>query len=290
LNGLTGGKRTTILARRPAPVQVNYLGYPGTMAVPFIDYLIADPIVIPEESRRFYSEKIAYLPDSYLPYDTAKSISENLPSRRDQGLPEKGFVFACFNTTPKIAPDVFDVWMGLLRQVEGSVLWLAGGSSPALANLRREAAARGIAPERLVFARFEKNPGDHLARQSLADLFLDTMPYNAHSTGNDALWAGLPILTCLGNDFQSRVAASLLRSVGLPELVTKNLAEYEELALALVREPQRLAALRERLAHNRRTAPLFDIGRYTRNLETIYGTMWRRRQSGLPPESFSIGS
>lgn len=290
LNGLTGGKRTTILAQRPAPVQVNYLGYPGTMAVPFIDYLIADPVVIPEESRHFYSEKIAYLPDSYLPYDTGKLISEKVPSRRDQGLPESAFVFACFNTTPKISPEVFDVWMRLLHQVEGSVLWLAGSTNPAIANLRREAAVRGIAPERLIFAQFEKDTADHLARQSLADIFLDTMPYNAHSTGNDALWAGLPILTTLGNDFQSRVAASLLTAVGLPELVTKSLVEYEECALLLAREPRRLTLLRERLARNRRTAPLFDIGRYTKNLEAIYATMWRRQQSGLPPESFSVGS
>jgi predicted O-linked N-acetylglucosamine transferase (SPINDLY family) len=288
LNGLTGGKRTTIRPRRPAPLQVSYIGYPGTMGVSFVDYLIADRMVIPEEHKAFYSEKLAYLPDCYLPSDVSRVIGAKVPTRQEQGLPDQGFIFACFNNVPKISPEIFDIWMRLLKAVPGSVFWLAQGKPAVQDNLRKEASARGVAPERLVFSQFERNVETHLARQSLADIFLDTTPYNAHSTGNDALWAGLPLLTVLGNDFQSRVAASLLTAIGMPELITTSLAEYEELALLLARDPQRLAALRQKLSRNRRTAPLFDIPRYMRNLEAIYEVMWRRQQDGLPPESFSL--
>lgn len=290
LNGLTGNRRADILARRPAPVQVNYMGYPGTTAAPFLDYIIADPVVIPEENRAFYTEKIAYLPNAYLPYDSKRNIRRKTPSRSEQGLPETGFVFACFNNLYKVSPEMFEVWMRLLHAVEGSVLWLAETNSPAAANLRREAAARDIEPERLIFARYEKEAEDHLARQALADLFLDTLPYNAHSTGNDALWAGLPLLTCLGQAFPGRVAASLLHAIGLPDLVTGSLAEYEERALALARDPKRLAALRDHLARNRDTHPLFDTARYTRDLEAIYRTMWQRQQADLPPETFCVAN
>lgn len=287
LNGHTGSKRHGVLMRRPAPLQVNYLGYPGTMASSFIDYIIADRTVIPEENRAFYTEKVAYLPNAYLPYDRARQIAEDPPSRRDEGLPETGFVFASFNSAHKFSPEVFEVWMRLLKEVEGSVLWMTGTDLTAVASLRREAAARGVAPERLVFASFKKRSEDHLARQRLADLFLDTLPYNAHSTASDALWAGLPVLTCMGQAFQARVAAGLLHAIGLPELVTTSLADYEARALALARDPKELAALREKLARNRDNTPLFDIPGFTRGLESVYRTMWERQQSGLPPESFS---
>jgi predicted O-linked N-acetylglucosamine transferase (SPINDLY family) len=290
LNGYTGARRPGILAARPAPIQVNYLGFPGTTAAPFIDYIIADPVVIPEENRIFYSEKVAYLPHAYLPYDPKRKIAEKPPSRKEQGLPESGFVFACFNRLDKVTPDIFDIWMRLLQAVEGSVLWMPQGDPVAVANLRRAAQTRGVAPKRIVFARYEKQPEDYLARQRLADLFLDTQPYNAHSTGCDALWVGLPILTCLGKAFPARVAASLLYTIGLPELVTTSLSKYEERALMLARSPQQLAAIRQRLARNRDIAPLFDTQGFTRNLEAVYATMRERQRAGLPPESFSIAA
>ncbi|HET7085333.1 MAG TPA: nucleotidyltransferase family protein [Rhizomicrobium sp.] len=288
LNGLTGSRRTGILMRRSAPLQVNYLGYPGTMAAPFMDYIIADPILIPEENRAFYSEKIAYLPHTYLPYDPTRRIGERPPGREQEGLPENGLVFACFNRLYKVSPEIFDIWMRLLRALEGSVVWMPSGDAAAMAGLRREAAARGVAPERVVFAEYLEQGGDHLARLRLADLFLDTLPYNAHSTAADALWAGVPVLTCRGHSFQARVAASLLHAAGLPELVTTSLADYEERAFALARDPQQLAAIRQKLARNRETTPLFDAARFTRGLETVYRTMWERQRAGLSPETFSV--
>jgi predicted O-linked N-acetylglucosamine transferase (SPINDLY family) len=288
LNGLTGTDRDSILAWRPAPLQVNYLGYPGTMGAPYIDYLIADPVLIPEENRAFYREKIAYLPNSYLPCDGKRLIAAATPTRAEQGLPQTGFVFTCFNNLHKLGPETFAIWMRLLRAVEGSVLWLSSPPQTVMAHLHREAAANGVAPERLVFARFEKQAQDHLARQSLGDLFLDTLPYNAHSTAGEALCAGLPLLTCLGGSFQGRVAASLLHAAGLPELITTSPAEYENRALELARDPARLAAIRQKLAQNRASAPLFDSARFTCDLERVYTAMWRRQQDGLAPEGFSI--
>jgi predicted O-linked N-acetylglucosamine transferase (SPINDLY family) len=288
LNGLTGNERNGILVHRPAPLQVNYLGYPGTMAAPFIDYIIADPVLIPDENRIFYSEKIAYLPNTYLPCDDRRKISGKPPSRADQGLPDTGFVFACFNNLHKLGPEMFSIWMRLLQVVEGSVLWLSASTATVKNNLRREATARGVAPERLVFARFEKDTDDHLARQCLAGLFLDTLPYNAHSTAGEALWAGLPLLTCRGQSFQGRVAASLLHAIGLPELITTSLADYEQRALELVRDPQQLAAIRQKLARNRDSAALFDTASFTRGLESVYATMQERQGANLPPESFSV--
>ncbi len=288
LNGLTGSKRHGILMRRPAPLQVNYLGYPGTMASSFIDYIIADHTVIPDENRIYYSEKVAYLPNSYLPYDRQRQLAENPPSRSEEGLPETGFVFASFNSLHKFSPEMFDIWMRILREVEGSVLWIPGSNPSVVPILRREAEARGVVPKRIIFAGYKKQSEDHLARQRLADLFLDNLPYNAHSTASDALWAGLPVLTCMGQAFQARVAAGLLHAIGLPELVTTSLAEYEQRALTLARDPQQLAAIREKLARNRDTTPLFDSAEFTRGLESVYRTMWERQQSGLPPESFSV--
>ncbi|HYK81312.1 MAG TPA: tetratricopeptide repeat protein, partial [Micropepsaceae bacterium] len=289
LNGYTGDPRTAILAYRPAPLQVNYLGYPGTMGAPYIDYIIADRIIIPEDQQSHYSEKIVYLPDAYQANDRKRRVADRTPSRTEAGLPEHGFVFASFNNTYKIGPEVFDAWMRLLRGIDGSVLWLLEDNSIAGANVRREAQLRGIAPERLIFAPRAK-PDEHLARHRLADLFLDTLPYNAHTTASDALWMGLPLVTCPGSTFPGRVAASLLRAIGLPELVTDTLADYEALALELAREPAALTAIKAKLVANRDSHPMFDTARFTRYLEAAYSTMWERQQRGDAPESFSVAA
>lgn len=283
LKGYTQDLRTRIFAWRPAPIQVNYLGYPGTMGAPYIDYLIADPVLIPVEHRPFYDEKIAYLPDSYQPNDSTKSISSVPMTRNELGLPEEAFVFCCFNNSFKITPDVFDIWMRLLDKVAGSVLWLLEGNAVVVDNLRAEACRRGIAPERLVFAP-RMDLDRHLARHRHADLFLDTLYYNAHTTASDALWTGLPVLTCPGRTFASRVAASLNTAVGLPDLIAGSIEDYESMALALATDPERLRAVRARLAANRLVAPLFDTVRYTRNLESLYLSMHDRFISGLPPD------
>jgi protein O-GlcNAc transferase len=287
LKGFTDNARTGIFARRPAPVQVSYLGYPGTMGAPYLDYILADRVVIPPEHHGCYAEKVAYLPDSYQVNDSKRRIAQRTPARDEVGLPASGFVFCSFNNSYKITPAVFDVWMRLLREVDGSVLWLFEGDAPAPANLRREAAARGIAPDRLVFAP-RMALADHLARHRLADLFLDTLPCNAHTTASDALWAGLPVLTCLGTTFAGRVAASLLHAVGLPELVTHSLAEYETLALRVAADPNLLAGLTRKLERQRDTFPLFDTDRFRRHVEAAYITMWERQQCGEPPASFAI--
>ena len=255
LNGLTRNRRMGIFARRPAPIQVNYLGYPGTMGAEYYDYILADPTVIPEEHFEFYSEKVVWLPDSFFPNDASRVIAARTPTRGELNLPETGFVFYCFNQSYKIDLTIFDVWMRLLKAVEGSVLWLKENDATASRNLRLEAARRGVAPERLVFAPSVPQVADHLARQRQADLFLDTVNYNAHTTASDALWAGIPVLTCIGSTFAGRVAASLLRAIGLPELVTESLADYEALALKLAREPALLGALKAKLARNRESFP-----------------------------------
>ncbi len=287
LKGFTGDSRTGIFALRAAPIQVNYLGYPGTMGADYIDYIIADRWVIPEEQHEYYAEKVVYLPESYQVNDSKRPIAEHTPSRAKLGLPEKGFVFCSFNNNYKITPLVFDIWMRLLRQVEGSVLWLLEGNAAVVRNLKREAEKRGIAPERLVFATRVKL-ADHLARHRLADLFLDTLPCNAHTTASDALWAGLPVVTCLGATFAGRVAGSLLNAVGLPELIAHSLKEYEALALKLARDKKALAKIRSKLARNRKTCPLFDTDRFRRHIEAAYTTMWERYQRGEPPVSFAV--
>ena len=289
LKGFTQGARTAILAARPAPIQVSYIGYPGTMGASYIDYLIADRFVVPPEQYEAYSERIAWLPDSYQVNDQDRKISDVTPSRAQAGLPEHGFVFCSFNNTYKITPDVFDVWMRLLREIDGSVLWLLEANSSAPNNLRRGAEQRGVSAERLIFAPKLKLE-DHLARQRLAHLFLDTLYYNAHTTASDALWSGLPVVTCPGTTFASRVAGSLLHAVGVPELVTTSLADYEALALALARDPAQLAALKSRLARNRATHPLFDTERFARHIEAAYTTMWQRQQRGDAPESFAVAA
>ena len=287
LKGFTGDSRTGILALRPAPIQVNYLGYPGTMGAGYINYLMADAVVIPEGSYDDYAEKIVTLPGSYQVNDSRRAIAQRGQTRAEAGLPEEGFVFCSFNGNYKITPQLFDVWMRLLREVTGSVLWLLDGCDAAQRNLRREASARGISPDRIVFAPRMKLD-EHLARHRLADLFLDTLPINAHTTASDALWAGLPIVTCLGTAFAGRVAASLLHAVGLPELVAQSLEEYEALALKLARDRVTLATLKARLEGARSRSPLFDGARSCRHIESAYTTMWKRYQRGESPSDFSV--
>jgi protein O-GlcNAc transferase len=282
LMGHTRNSRPGIMAHRGAPIQVSYLGLPATTGADFIDYVIADKIVLPLDQQRFYTEQIVHLPDTYWVNDSKLKISQRVPTRAEAGLPEQGFVFCCFNKAAKITAPVFEVWMRLLAAVDGSVLWLLGDNAVAEGNLRKIAAARGIDPARLVFA--EKLQLDrHLARHRLADLFLDTLPYNAHTTASDALATGLPLVTCLGATFSGRVAASLLSAVGLPELVTHTLADYEALALKLARDREYLADVRTRLAQNRKTFPLFDTKRFRRHVEAAYVTMYRRWQRGESP-------
>jgi len=286
LMGYTEGGRPGIFKHRPAPIQVGYLGYPGTTGGDWLDYLIADRVVVPDEQRS-YAEKIVYLPGTFLPRDTSAVPSVTV-TRSSEGLPEEGFVFACFNNAYKINSSMFDIWMRLLRAIEGSVLWLPE-SKRAMDNLAREAEARGVPRERLVFAPFRKSPDEHLARLRLADLFLDTLPYNAHTTASDALWAGLPVLTCIGRTFAGRVGASLLQSLEIPELITHSLDDYETVALRLALDEPALRAIRERLERHRMTRPTFDQERFTRDLETAYLMMSERYQRGENPASFAVG-
>ena len=287
LAGYTADSRSEIFTWRPAPVQVNFLGYPGTMGLSCMDYILADRHVIPPEHWRFYDEQVVYLPDAYLPPASNLQIAETTPSRADCGLPPTGVVFCSFNHDYKILPAVFAVWMRLLLQVPGSVLWLMSRSERSQRNLRASAQAAGIDPDRLVFAQRVPRVEDHLARYRVADLFLDTHPYNAHSTAADALLAGLPVLTCSGQSFPSRVAGSLLQAAGLPELVTHTVADYEQLALALARDPDRLAALKARLVERQRDSALFDVDAFTRHLETAYLAMWRQSQLGGARDALS---
>jgi protein O-GlcNAc transferase len=289
LNGFTPNGRPDILMLRPSPIQVNYLGYAATMGADYYDYIIADPIVIPEQQFECYGEKVVWLPDTFIPNDDTRRIAERTPARSELNLPEPGFVFCCFNQSHKIEPLIFDVWMRLLKQVDGSVLWLVdNGPTPRL-NLRREAAGRGVAPERLIFAPRVPFAADHLARHRQADLFLDTLYYNAHTTACDALWAGLPVVTCLGATFAGRVGASLLNALGVPELIAASLDDYEALALKLARDPSLLASVKAKLARNRDSYPLFDTKRFARHIEAAYTTMWERYQRGNATKPFAVG-
>jgi len=283
LGGFTGGCRPRVFALRAAPLQANFLGFAGTMGVEFMDYLVADATLIPAPHRGHYAEKIAYLP-SYQPNDSTRRIADREFTREELGLPRTGFVFCCFNNSYKLTPTNFDAWMRILKRVDDSVLWLSGTHEAAERNLRKEASARGVAAERLIFARRLPSAEEHLARQRAADLFLDTLPYNAHTTASDALWAGLPVLTRLGDTFAGRVAASLLNAINLPELITSTPQQYEDLAVELAGDPERLAGIRRKLVAKRVGAPLFDTRLYTRCLEASYTKMYDRYQAGLPPE------
>jgi predicted O-linked N-acetylglucosamine transferase (SPINDLY family) len=268
-------------------VQVQYLGYPGTMGGSFIDYLIADQVVLPPADLPFYTEAPIWMPYCYQINDSEQPIAASAPDRVACGLPEQGFVFCCFNSPYKIEPMVFDAWMQMLGGVPGSVLWLYAGNPTAVANRRQAAVDRGIAPERLVFA--EMLPKDqHLARHRHADLFLDTLFYNAHTTGSDALWAGVPMLTLPGATFASRVGESLLRAVGLEEMIVPTLAAYIAQAIEFAQQPEKLAAVKQKLARHRLTCPLFDTASFTRGLEYAYQAIWQRWESGLKPEPIRV--
>ncbi len=287
LKGYTKQSRLELLSRRLAPIEVAYLGYPGTVGAACMDYIIGDRFVTPPEHQPYYTERLVVMPDAYQINDRHRRVADETPSRAACGLPEDGFVFCAFNTTYKITPVMFGVWMRLLQQVPGSVLWLFEANRVVEENLRREASVRGIDPARLVFAPKKPLP-EHLVRYRVADLCLDTLPYTGHTTTSDALWVGLPVVTCLGDTFASRVAASLLDAAGLPEMITGSLAEYEALALRLAREPAVLAGHRGRLAQTRMTVPLFDSRRFTRHLERAYETMWATHAAGRPPQGFVV--
>jgi protein O-GlcNAc transferase len=279
LTAYAGSTRSAVLALRPAPIQVNFLGYPGTMGADFVDYLIADKFIIPAELQRFYTEKVVWLPDCYMPNDRSRPLP-SAPSRAECGLPENGFVFCCFNQSYKFTPEVFDIWCRLLKSVPDSVLWLSAPSPVAETNLRREAETRGVSSERIIMANKLETVEAHLARLQCADLFLDTLPYNAHATCSDALWMGLPVITCAGETFPSRVAGSMLTAMGVPELITYNLNDYHQLALDLANDRNRLDSIRRKIVANRDSSPLFDSEKFTRNLERAYVQMISQAESG----------
>jgi predicted O-linked N-acetylglucosamine transferase (SPINDLY family) len=287
LKGFTQDSRQGIFAYRAAPIQVSYLGYPGSLGADYIDYLIADKILIPEISQANYSEKIVYLPNSYQVNDRKKVISETQFTKKELGLPTDGFVFCCFNSNYKITPEVLNTWVRILKAVEGSVLWLFEDNPKASFNLRKEAQARGLDPNRLIFAaRMELS--EHLSRHKLADLFLDTHPCNAHTTASDALWAGLPVLTWMGESFASRVAGSLLQALGLPELMVTSLDGYEELAIELATNSEKLKSIKDKLHRNRFHQPLFDTPLFAKHLEAAYTDMFEKHQAGLMPDHIYI--
>jgi predicted O-linked N-acetylglucosamine transferase (SPINDLY family) len=287
LTGHSRGARTAIFAQRAAPIQVNYLGFPGTMGADCFDYILADRYVIPSEQRTCYAESVVYLPDTFQVNDAKRHPMERTPTRMEVGLPENAFVFCSFNNNFKLNPSMFDVWMRLLREIESGALWLLGGSPAIENNLRREAAARGVAPDRLVFASrigYEA----YLARYRLADLFLDTLPFNGGATASDALWAGVPLLTCSGEAFAARMSGSLLQALGMNELVTESLGAYASAALKIAGEPSVLVGLKQKLSRNQRTFPLFDTDRFRRHIEKAFVTMWEYYQRGNAPAGFAV--
>lgn len=287
LAGYTSDSRTHIFAHRPAPVQVNYLGYAATLGTEYMDYIIADKHVIPETHHAFYSEKVVYLPDTYLPTDNNLIIAEHTPSREECGLPSTGIVFCSFSHDFKISPDMFALWMRLLQQVPNSTLWLMSRNEISQQNLRAAAFAADVNPTRLVFAGRVPLIEDHLARYRLADIFLDTHPYNAHTTAADALMVGLPVVTYMGDSFPSRVAGSLLHAAGLPELIANSYEKYEQIALNLATQPQLLHELKQTLQAHHATTPLFNTRAFTRNLEAIYTAMWRKTELGDARDALS---
>jgi len=283
LAGYTAGGRTNIFQYRPAPIQINYIGYPGTIGADFIDYLIADQILIPDQMQQYYKEKIIYLPNCYQPNDNTRVISDKVLTKSEMGLPDDGFVFCCFNNSYKITPTEFDIWMRLLGKVDKSVLWLLSSNKWAEKSLKEAASIRGISSDRIVFA--QKLPqADHLARLQLADLFLDTFNYNAGATATDALWSGLPLITKIGQGYTARMAGSILSAIGLSELIVTKEAQYEELALRLATIPGELIQIRKKLAENRLTTPLFDSELFTRHLENGYSQAYELYFEGKSPD------
>ncbi len=288
LAGHTQYSGTRIFSYRAAPIQVNWLGYPGTSGADYFDYIVADEIIIPNKHHDFYTEKVAYLPDTYMVDDSRRIASSRVFTREELGLPKSSFVFCCFNNDYKFNPRVIDSWSKILLSVEHSVLWISENNEHFRENLIKEFNRRGVHSDRIIFAKRLELMGDHLARYCLADIFLDTYPYNAHTTAMESLKAGLPVLTLIGESFASRVAASLLNAIGLPELITHSQQEYECLAIELALNPQKLADIKDKLANRRSTAPLFDTKRFTKNLEAVYLTMYERHQIGLEPAHISI--
>jgi protein O-GlcNAc transferase len=287
LTGFTDGNRVGILALRPAPIQVNYLGYPGLMGAGLVDYIIGDRHVMPAQARPDGSECVVYMPDTFQVNDSRRLVAGPAPSRAAVGLPDGAFVFCSFNGNAKVTPEMFDIWMRLLREVGGSVLWMLANDAVTEHNLRREAQNRGIAPDRLVFAR-QTGYADYLARYLLADLFVDTLPFNGGTTVSDALWAGVPVVTCSGEAFAARMGGSLLHAIGLPDLIATSLEAYEGLARRLATDPQLLAQTKAKLAVNRATHPLFDTDRFRRHIEAAYTVMYQRHRRGEAPESFAV--
>ena len=288
LGGFTQGNRTEIFAMLAAPVQVCYLGYAGTMGADYMNYLICDRVVIPEDKQHFYSENLAYLPNSYMANDSKIAPSARVYTRKNFELPDNGFVFCCFNSTYKITPETFTGWMNILSKVDGSVLWLSKTNSTAIQNLKKEAQKLGIDPNRLIFTSRMDAKEDHLKRIQSADLFLDTLPFNAHTTTSDALRVGLPVLTRIGESFTSRVAASLLNAVNLPELITSSQEEYETLAIELATNADKLKTIKDKLALNLPTAPLYDTALFTQHIESAYKTMYEKHHQGLKPENIYV--
>ena len=288
LMGFTKYNRFRIFVERCAPIQINYLGYSGTISAKCIDYIIGDKVLIPERLAKDYSEKIIYLPNSFMINDSKKKISNKIFFRKKLGLPEKGFVFCCFNPSYKITPNIFDIWMKLLNCVEGSVFWLSESNQTAVKNLQREADKRKVNPKRIVFAKRMPSLDDHLARHKIADLFLDTLPYNAHVACSDALWAGLPVLTNAGESFAGRVSASMINAIGLPELITNSEKEYENRAIELATNPDLLEKIKKKLEANRITKPLFDTKLYTKHIEMGFYKMHERYNKNLPTENIEI--
>jgi len=287
LNGHTKSARTEIFALRCAPIQINYLGYPGTMGAEFMDYIVADTVLVPPGTEERYTEKVLRLPGTYQPNDSRRVVAPDTPARASLGLPENGFVFCCFNNNFKITPDIFSIWMDLLKRVDNSVLWLFEDTAEAAAQLRQNAAQHGLDPQRLIFAGRVPQP-EHLARQKQADLFLDTLYYNAHTTASDALWVGLPVLTCPGQTFASRVAASLLTAAGVEELICQDTDDYLRKAESFARNPAALQNIRQHLELNRQTCSLFDSAFYTRNMESALAQVWQRHLQGLPPSHLDV--
>ncbi|MFZ4500709.1 MAG: tetratricopeptide repeat protein [Burkholderiaceae bacterium] len=287
LGGYTKYSRTQLFAQRSMPIQINYLGYVGTMGSNYYDYIIADRIVVPEKHKTYFTEKIIYLPNSFQVNDSKKHISERVFTREELGLPVSGFIFCCFNNNYKILPRTFSAWMRIMKAVDRSTLWLLEDGPQVVENLRKEAECRGIDADRLVFAK-RLPRADYLARYRVADLFLDTLPYNAGTTASDALWCGLPVLTCVGISFASRMAASLLANVGLPELITHTYEEYESMAIQLAFDPKRLAQIKTKLADNKITQPLFDTSLFAKDIELAYRAVFDRYCSGLKPDHIYV--
>jgi predicted O-linked N-acetylglucosamine transferase (SPINDLY family) len=288
LGGYTQGARTRVFSMSAAPIQTCYLGYAGTMGTDYMDYLICDCTVIPKDKQNYYTENLVYMPNSYMVNDSQIKPSDKTFTRNDLNLPAEGFVFCCFNSIYKITPDVFAGWMRILKAVNDSLLWLPKSNKTAIQNLKQEATRLGVDENRLIFASRLELKEDHLKRIQSADLFLDTLPFNAHTTASDALRVGLPVLTRMGESFTSRVAASLLNAVNLPELITTSQEEYEALAIELATNPKKYKSLKDKLINNLPKAPLYDTPLFTRHIESAYKTMYERHREGLKPENIYV--